>query len=718
MREKYEKVIRSRMSLETNSFEFFDFLLDGKEKVLLRDNKPISITPKAFEVLQILVENHGHLVERDKLLNAVWAESFVEEGNLTFTIGLLRKTLGEDKQNPRFIETVPKRGYRFIAEVKNFLPESPNVIEPTVQPQNSHQNGWSRRQKSFVVLITFLTATIGIGLWYVRSKSVESNAPILSVPFNLETISTNGKVFSAAISPDGKWVVYTNRNNGKQSVWVRELDSSENVEIIPPEEVNYRQFKFSPDGNSLYFSRQINSANEPAAVYRVPLRGGIPTKIISNVWHHFSLSPDGEKISYHRCCQNKNENYSIWIANSADGQNERKIVSTQFPLRIGDNRISPDGKKIAFAVGQSENEANDFGLKIVDIESGTESELTKDKFFNIKHIEWLPDQSGLLLTASKIPNKQYRIWQVSTVTGEVQPLTKDSANYAVLSLDKSGSRLVSTQTKEDFHLQLRNLENPTLKKILINATRASFAPDGKILFYSLMTGNDEIWSINADGSGQRQLTNNAADDRYPIASPTDGSIFFTSNRTGEAHIWRINADGSNQTQITQTAGSFPLLVSPDGKWVFYHRNIDKTLWRISTNGGKEELILNKRKDSLAISPDGKQVAFAENQGGQKFLQIVNLIDGQIIKNLSIADSKLNLLQIEWLPDGKSLTYIQTDDKSKNSTLWMQTLDGKAKEIADLGDEEIFSLKFAPDGKNFIITQGSWRHDAVLVKGLK
>ncbi len=106
------------MLLETHNFEFGEFLLDAKEKVLLRDGKPLSITPKAFQLLFVLLENHGHLVEKDELMKSVWADSFVEEGNITFTIGLLRKLLGDDTKNSRFIETVPKRGYRFIADVR------------------------------------------------------------------------------------------------------------------------------------------------------------------------------------------------------------------------------------------------------------------------------------------------------------------------------------------------------------------------------------------------------------------------------------------------------------------------------------------------------------------------------------------------------------------------------------------------------------------------
>src|SRR5438132_11671978 len=106
------------MLLGTNKFEFDDFLLDAREKVLLREGKAVSITPKAFLLLLTLVENHGHLVEKEELIETVWKDSFVEEGNLAVTVLSLRKILGDDTQHPRFIETVPKRGYRFIADVK------------------------------------------------------------------------------------------------------------------------------------------------------------------------------------------------------------------------------------------------------------------------------------------------------------------------------------------------------------------------------------------------------------------------------------------------------------------------------------------------------------------------------------------------------------------------------------------------------------------------
>jgi DNA-binding winged helix-turn-helix (wHTH) protein len=112
------------MSLEKNQFAFGDFVLDPDEKVLLRHGKSLPITPKIFQLLLVLVENHGHLVEKGFLMEKVWPDSFVEESNLTFSIRQLRKSLGDNKRAPRFIETVPRRGYRFIAEVTTSLPRT------------------------------------------------------------------------------------------------------------------------------------------------------------------------------------------------------------------------------------------------------------------------------------------------------------------------------------------------------------------------------------------------------------------------------------------------------------------------------------------------------------------------------------------------------------------------------------------------------------------
>jgi Tol biopolymer transport system component len=182
----------------------------------------------------------------------------------------------------------------------------------------------------------------------------------------------------------------------------------------------------------------------------------------------------------------------------------------------------------------------------------------------------------------------------------------------------------------------------------------------------------------------------------------------------------MNADGSNQTQITDKEGGMPIFVSPDGRWIYYHHGLQRTLWRVSTKGGEEEqLVLNKEKYRFAFSPDGSRVAFSEKEGEEKFIVIVSLADGRTIKTFKYANRQAWMPELDWLPDGKSLAYVLADNEFDNHTLWLQPLDAETpQKIADLGDEEINSLALSPDGKSFAVVQGGWKHDAVLLKGLR
>lgn len=706
--------------METKRFEFCDFVLDPREGVLFREGQPVPITPKTFDLLHVLIENRGRIVGKDELMKAVWRDSFVAEGNLAFTIGLLRKVLNDDKQNPKFIETVSKRGYRFVANVNETLAEGPpiNGNGRLIVPAAGTESPGRRSTRILAAIAaTVFAVTAVAGYWLFGGEPAA--APVLATPFTSEKLSTNGRVFSAAISPDGGTVVYTYRNAGKQSVWLRQLDSGTNLEIIPPSDDSYYDFAFSPDGGSLYFGRRSKGPGGQNDIYRVSVHGGIPVRIATETQGWLSLSPDGASISFVRCYYTDDENCSLWIADAADGKNERKLVSTRKPFRIADNRISPDGKRIGFAVGQSENAANEFGLSEIDIQSGVERELSAEKFFNIKHLTWLPERGGLLVTAAKIPNKHFRIWHVSAVSGEAVPVTNDSETYSVLSLDKNAANLISTHVKEDFRLRLFQMNDPASSRVVAQGTRGAFAPDGKILYSSSMTGNSEIWIVNADGSGQRQLTTDIADDIAPLAAHDRNFIFFSSNRSGEAHVWRMNADGSNQTQITKNDGGFPIFASPDGAWLYYHHGLHRTLWRISLTTGEEEPVWEKGKYFFAFSPDGSQIAFAEHRGSERMLAIISAADRKLVRTVRYPDQKTRMLELKWLPDGTSLIFILSNNDYEQNEVWLQPLNGEnARKIAGLGNEEVSNFAVASDGKSFIVGQGEWKHDAVLIKGLK
>jgi DNA-binding winged helix-turn-helix (wHTH) protein/Tol biopolymer transport system component len=707
--------------LETQRFEFCDFVLDSRQGVLLKSGEPVPVTPKTLDLLQVLLQKRGNVVGKDELMRSVWRDSFVAEGNLAFTVRLLRKALNDDKQNPRFIETVPRRGYRFIAEVREASADNGAVDSGTPAsearlPDDGARPGVRFRLAAALAALILAVAAI-TGVWFAGSRAATS--PVLSVPFSSEKLSTNGNVFSAAVSPDGKMVVYSNRAGGKQSVWIRQLESANNIQIIPPSDDSYYAFAFSPAADFLYFSRRAKGTDEQTEIYRVSILGGVPTRIAAQTQGWLSVSPDGEKISFVRCFYEDDEFCSLWIADSKNGRNERKLASRPRPLRIGDNEISPDGRSVAFAVGQSENAANEFSLARVDIETGAEREITPEKFFNIKNLAWLPGTGDVLITAARIPNKHFRIWQVSSADGSVKPLTKDSETYSVLSVDKAAASVISTQVTEDFRIRLFGMDGHDAGRVLAEGEKVAIGPDSRVFFSSSMSGNSEIWSISNDGADRRQLTTDAADDLSPVVSADRSQIFFASNRSGEAHVWRMNPDGTNQMQITQENGGYPLFITPDGNWLYYHHGIHRTLWRVFLKTSAEEMVWDQPKYFFAFSPDGSQFAFSEKRGDEKVVVIVSAADKRVVKEIKYPDQKARMLELKWLPDGKGMVYVMSNTDYEQNALWLQPFDGgPARKIVDLGDDEIEHFALAPDGKSFAVAQGGWRHDALLIKGLR
>jgi DNA-binding winged helix-turn-helix (wHTH) protein/Tol biopolymer transport system component len=712
------------MALKIQSFEFGEFVFDIQEKVLRKDQKPVPITPKAFLLLQTLIENHGRLVEKEKLIKTVWPDSIVEEGNLSFTVTLLRKALGDSKNEPRFIETVPKRGYRFIADVSEIPSHEATTETPSSIPRTKAVSPtFTAHSRVFFILgfcLLVLIASLGFASWYLSRGALQPQALILKADLNIEKLTTDGAARHVVLSSDGSKTAYVNISRGSQSVWVRDLESSNSIEIVPPSEFFYGGLAISSDNRTLFFTRgPYLSGTYHFDLYRVPIFGGIPTKLVSKTEGWIDVSPDDQKLSFVRCDYRDNEFCSLWLAD-VDGKDERILASRPRPFRISVNAISPDGKSVAFAVGQSRNQSNEFELVEIDIETGQERQITRERFFNINGLAWLPDRVGFLITASRIPIKHFQIWRVEAGSGIVQPLTRDSETYSGVSLDAEAKILVATQVKGDFKLNLLDLEDPsTPPQILADGSTTDFSPDGKVVFSSRQTGNDEIWKINTDGSSQTQLTNDPADDSGPVVS-SDGQIFFASNRSGEVHVWRMNNDGSSQTQITSTEGGFPRFISNDG-WVYYHAGRDRSLRRVPVDGGSDELILMRKIEQIAFSPDGSRAALFVPSENRNTLYVVSIPEGLEIIQFKLAEQNAGLAALDWTPDGNNLAYIQTSPGIQENPLWVQPLipERSLRQFRLDGSQmENNGLSLSPDGKQFVLCRGDWKHDAVLFTGLK
>jgi Tol biopolymer transport system component/DNA-binding winged helix-turn-helix (wHTH) protein len=713
------------MSLAINHFyRFGEFTVDGDQKVLLRNDSPLPLAPKVFDTLLILVDNSGRIVEKEELMQRLWPDTFVEESNLTFNIQQLRKALGDNARQPRFIETVARRGYRFIAQINgnptlpsaatNELSKAGSIYPPATA--GGSDRATKRSYLSIAALGVLVVGSIAIVWWFAQRRQAASAlfAPILSTPFKSEKFATGG-VVRAVITPDGKYVAYTGETGGKETIWLRQLETSENIQIVPPTDEQYLGLAISHDGNSLYFVRKSLTDSPTSAIYRVMTFGGIPVRITEKTEGTVSVSPDDKQLSFIRC-NYQDEDFCSLMMIDADGKNERKLLTRQRPIRLSGNQFSPDGNSIAFASGQSWNGGSDFRLMSLDLASGLENQISPKTFFDITNLKWLPDGDGLLLAAKETNDGRLRIWHVLTATGEARALTKDATDYISLSLDKAADRMIATHVSNTFHLYLARMDDASNPNSLAVArTGVAFAPDGKIVY----AGNDDIWTINRDGGEQRQLTNDSFSDVYPRVSPDGHYIFFTSNRSGSTQVWRMNLDGSNQIQITKREGGYTASVTPDGKWVYFESGLRQTLWRVSTEDGDETEVSNGKVSNSAFSPDGKFVAyFFKGNDNRLKIGVMSVETRTVLRTFALTDDTFQQGRIAWMSDNKSLYYVTTN--GSQNFLWLQSLDkdNPPRRIANLGNEEISDFALSPDDSTFAFIRGKWVHDAVLIEGLK
>ena len=311
-------------SLSGHFHRFSDFTIDIEQKVLLRGGKAIPMAPKVFETLLALVENHGRIVLKEELMKRLWPDTFVEESNLTFNIQQLRKSLGDNAREPLYIETIPRRGYRFIAEVKPLAtPIAPTQINTGDKPVP--QVTVLTKARMITVLAIVGVAIAGLVYWNSARSGGKSSSEIIAKDapgrrLKLVELTATGQSHHVAISPDGKYVAYTRRSQNSVEIWVRQLASNTNVELLTADRI--AGLGFDKSGESLLFVK-----GDPSALYRVSLIGGVPTKLIDGLEGKFAVSPDGSQIAFIREVVNRDgqREFSLHVANS-DGRNERTLL--------------------------------------------------------------------------------------------------------------------------------------------------------------------------------------------------------------------------------------------------------------------------------------------------------------------------------------------------------------------------------------------------------
>lgn len=740
-------------------FTFANYQLDEEEYLLLRDGKSVPLQPKVFATLLALVERHGHIVGKEELMQIIWPDTFVEEINLAKNISILRKTLGSnDPADPgqEFIETVPKRGYRFVCPVqeafkessdttaKKLTPEQANVIisdlkedKPSVQPVLPEIIQESPSKKSFKWIFAVLIFVLGIsGSCWLYGQNKHDVPSTTSAPMEINRITTSSNAFETAISPDGKFVAYVVGEFGKQSLWLKEAASSQVTQLIPFEEKRYRGLAFSPDGNSLYFSQRENSESE-LILYRLQLRGGAVKRILAGVDSAVSFSPNGSQLVFVR--EDKAQGKSWLVIANADGSGERKLGVRKLPefYSVDGPSWSPDGKTIAVAVSTS---ANDFHYRImlIQVDGGKERPLGAQMWAWAMRVFWLADGKGLVMLArDKTSGRNSQIWELSYPAGIAHKIINDLNDYRCLSVSADSKKLVTIQSEVRSDIWVVPLANADQAIQITNNPNGQngydgldWSPNGDIVYTSVENGQQNLWITNAEAriregaeNRPKQLTNDLGmNDHYPSISGDGRYIVYASSKSGRVHLWRIDIDGSNPQELTNGNLDLKPNCSPDGQWIVYStENIGSSairkISRIGINGGQAVQLTEKLSEFPVISPDGKLVACIY-QDAPKLPRTIALIPwegGEPVQILKIPFFARPT--VRWHPDGNSLSYLTTQDESSNIWLWPLS-DKSSTKFTQFNSDRIFAYAWSHDGRYLACARGKANRDVVIVTGFK
>ena len=733
-------------------YRFGDFTLDTDQRVLLRGGKPVALTPKVFDTLLILVENRGRIVEKDELMRRLWPDTFVEESNITFNIQQLRKCLSDNARNPRFVGTVARRGYRFIADVEPVSVES-HTEGPGVTPSGNGDkvsgNGIgdpvSRLQfstpqnnvavaavptslsKNFIALaVLTLILLVGGGLlfwklWgFLRNPGEirrAQNKSSLATPLKVEKLTLTGQSRHVAISPDGKYVAYTRQLERESSIWLRQLASNTNVEIVPATGIIYG-LAFATSGEQLYFVRGEPTMMHGSSLYRVSLLGGVPAKVVEKLEGNFSVSADDRQIAFVRRSIDEKGlmQYSLATINS-DGTGERTVFVGSYPDRLDVPLWSPDGQSILCSLGYSEGGGQDASIVAIQVADGTMKPLSSEKFFRITKMAWLPGKGAILISARKNLDDNNQLWRVSYPGMETSRLTEELSAYLDLSVASGAGKAVASQATRNSDIWLGPVrEFKSLKKITQAIDHFCWTPDGRLVYTSTAGGNIDLWIMHPDGTGQKQLTVNAGVNGTPVVTPDNRYIVFSSNRTGALQVWRMNLDGANQIQLTKGGPNSSPTVSADSRWVIYNTTGDWHLWKVSIDGGEPVQLTSYYGVAPAASPDGKMIACLGRDASKEEILLVPLEGGQPLKRIQFPATTIAWTRVDWTRDGKALVYAVLI--GSRTAIFRQSLDGgPPEEIAGFEHDELSDFGYSHDGQFLAAIRCVWKHDMVMISDL-
>lgn len=718
--------------------QFGVFELDPQRRELRKEGVKVKLQDQPLKVLQLLLENPGQVVTREKLRAHVWpADTFVEfDQGLYSAMARLRDALRDSSDSPHFIETVARRGYRFIAPVELLEPARPAIrAAQTAKPGTALRNFALSIVAGLLVgalliglLLRFKVAGVRQSLWQRSSRPITQKR--LTDFVGLEEFP--------AISPDGKTVAFTADNAGYRQLWVRLIAGGTPLQITH-DNVDHRYPRWSPDSSTLVYYSPATSAEEQGTLWEISALGGTPRPLTHSV-SGADISHDGKKLAFFRLSE-KNTVQLVTV--------ERLTSSVSMVAELPSSqayeypRWSPNDQWIAFQ--RSTLYVDD--ISYVSATGGDVHAVTHEGVL-MGGLSWEPDGSGIIYSSGRESTAIYlptmHLWAASLNGSPARQITYGEPSLYQPDVDRQGN-LVASRLRMQYdiwkfpvtgtpHKNTHDGQQLTHETGQVQTPNATSAGQ-ELAYLSDDGGHSNIWVLDLVSGTSRQITFEAdphVSMGLPMWSPDGSKIAMVSTR-GEPNwdtlgVWLVDANGSNLHQLVSQISGYPTW-SGDGKWLYYSTMLHGTFHAFKTPvaGGTPVLVRNDNACVSASGPDGSTLYYSVPH-----LKGNGIRDYEIRAARPESSASVRLAQIagdrvpHWQVFQPSLSHegrwlaLPLNDLGTTNLYLVSTIDGSWRQVTDFSPRRTFIVRrvaWSSDDRDLFAAVGDGDADIVLIEGL-
>ena len=699
---------------------FTAFEFDPTTGELRKRGLRIKLQGQPIQMLAMLVEHAGEVVSREELQKRLWpADTYVDfEHSLNAAIKRLRAALGDSADAPRYVETLPRQGYRFIAPLTSLAvaesaEKQPATVFPHIDVRDRASKGWSRF--ALIAAAGAVLALVG-SLWLQRVEYFW-RSPIADAHYQIITDS-DGVGQAAAVSRDGHFVAFLSNRDGQIDVWVTQVGSGQFYNLTQgrePQLVNpsVRTLGFSPDASLVTYWTRKGGASGDISIWAVPMLGGGTKPYLEGVAES-SWTADGRRLAYHT----PGPGDPLFVSDGGRHPEDRPIFTAPPGLHSHFPFWSPDGAFVYFVQGTIPDKMD---IWRVASTGGRPERIT---FHNgsVSYPVFL-NRRTLLYLADDPDGSGARIYSMDVGRRIPHRLTPDLDRYTSLDTSADGRRLVVTRANPERTLwrfripEKQGVVSEAVQISLRTKTGSSPRLGPNYLLYVSATGSGEsVWKL-ANGTNTELWSGTGAQILGgPAISPDGRSIAFSVRQNGRALLYQLQADGANARIITD---SLNLLGDP--AWAPDGRSITSALddngvprlFRIPIDGRPPVRLLQEYSVNPVWAPDGHLVVYSGPDIGTTFPVNVVSIDAteQPLTTMTLTRGARHMT---FLAKGRTLVFLRGDIQHKN--LWTRELStGAERQLTNMAsDFNIRDFDISPDGREVILERVKERSDVVLL----